>query len=85
MSKNSRQIVEVPRPVGHFAVMRHGHSTLKNMRFSAIHDNRESAVAEAMRLAAEAIATDGAKPMCYYVVEITDRFGIVDGKFCSGI
>jgi hypothetical protein len=79
-----KRISETARPVGHFAVMRHSHSGAKNMHCSCLHDTLAAAEQEAQRLCAEVIAADGPVDVCYYVLEIQRRYGIVDGRICNG-
>lgn len=82
--KERRNIAEEVRPVGKYAVMRHRSGT-KTMHASCTHDSKASAVGEAQRLAAESVAKYGPDDVCYYVVMIVSRVGIIDGKISPGV
>lgn len=60
-----------------YAVMRCGGSV---MRFTKIHETRESAEAEAVRLLAKCVA-EGHENILFSVVKIEKTFGFEDGKF----
>lgn len=70
------------QPIGMFAVMKHARTQAK---FVALHVTRETAIEEARRLASTGLALRGpTKTNCYYVIQIVDRVGIINGCIEEG-
>lgn len=76
------RLVDAAQPVGMFAVMRHPTRGRQAARFVCAYANEETATQEAQRLAGEAVAKHGVeKAVCFYVIQIVKRVGILGGKF----
>jgi hypothetical protein len=82
MTKTKRpRLVDAAQPVGMFAVMRHPSQGLTSARFVCVHESEDTAMQEARRFAGESVEKYGVrKAVCYYVVKIVNRVGILGGK-----
>ena len=67
-----------PAAVGKFGVARH---TTGSAKFKVVRETLADSYEEARRLAVEKIAAGGPElPVCFYIVQIVGRVGIIDGK-----
>ena len=74
-----RTVAETVASHGAFAVMRHT-TGRKRAAFSCWHETEQSAIEEAQRLTAESIAMNGPTDVCFYVMRVEARAGIIAGK-----
>ena len=83
VERTSVEVRDAPYPVGMFAVFRH-HNDRKSARFVCVHAQEAAALAEAQRLTSMKIAQHGQTEECFFVTQITNRVGIINGKLETG-
>ena len=70
-----------PHAVGHYAVFRHSGS-FRRAHFHVIHDERDTADSEAVRLLMETVSKNGPDlDQAFYVVEVKAVYRYKDKKF----
>ena len=75
-----RTVADGPVEAGTHAVMRHSRTSPKKMKFTCWRESRAAALDEAQRLAAKLAGESAGQDVCFYVLQVVDRVGIIDGK-----